>query len=73
MNASRIIGIVLLVAGAVALAMGTFSYTKETHKGQLGPIELSVDEKRDVSIPTWASVAVIVVGGVLVAVGGKRG
>lgn len=72
MNATRIIGIVLLVAGAAALAMGTFSYTKETQKGQLGPIALSVDEKRDVNIPTWAGVAVIVVGGALVAVGGKR-
>ena len=73
MNATRLIGIVLLAAGAIALAIGTFSYTKETHKGQLGPIALSVDEQRNVSIPTWASVAVIVVGGALVAVGGKRG
>lgn len=73
MNATRLIGIVLLVAGAIALAIGTFSYTKETHKGQLGPIALSVDEQRNVNIPTWASVAVIVVGGALVAVGGKRG
>ena len=74
MNTSRIIGIVMVVLGAIALAQGTFSYTKATHQANVGPISFSVDEKKDVSIPAWASVITMVVGGVLIAVGGgKRG
>ena len=65
----RMIAIALLVAGALALAYGGFSYTKETHEAKLGPFQLSVKEKQDVNIPAWAGVAAIVVGGVLVAMG----
>jgi TRAP-type C4-dicarboxylate transport system permease small subunit len=71
MSPVRIVGVVLIVAGALALAYGGFSYTKETHQAKVGPIELSVKEKQDVNIPEWAGLAAIIVGGVLVAMGGK--
>jgi len=71
MSPVRMVGLVLIVAGALALAYGGFSYTKETHEAKLGPFQLSVKEKQDVNIPAWAGVAAIVVGGVLVAMGGK--
>ena len=57
MNAIRIAAIALIVAGALALAYGGFSYTKETHEAKLGPIELSVQERETVNIPIWAGVA----------------
>ena len=69
MSPVRMVGIVLIVAGALALAYGGFSYTKETHQAKLGPFELSVKEKQDVNVPAWAGVAAMVVGGVLVAMG----
>jgi TRAP-type C4-dicarboxylate transport system permease small subunit len=71
MSPVRIVGVVLIVAGALALAYGGFSYTKETHQAKVGPSELSVKEKQDVNIPEWAGLAAIIVGGVLVAMGGK--
>jgi hypothetical protein len=73
MNATRIVGILLIVAGIAGLSLGGFSFTKETHQAKLGPIELSLKERENVSIPTWASVAAIVVGGLLLVVGGKKG
>jgi TRAP-type C4-dicarboxylate transport system permease small subunit len=73
MNGIRIVGIALLVAGALALAYGSFSYTKETTAVKVGPLELSVKEKETVNIPLWAGVGAIVVGGLLLAFGGKRG
>ena len=73
MNATRIVGILLIVAGIAALGLGGFSFTKETHQAKLGPLELSLKERESVVIPTWASVAAIVVGGVLLVVGGKKG
>jgi TRAP-type C4-dicarboxylate transport system permease small subunit len=72
MNNIRIVAIVLIVAGAIALAVGSFSYTKETHGAKLGPIELSVKEKETVNIPVWAGVAAIVIGGILLLAGGRK-
>lgn len=73
MTVTRIIGLILIVAGIAAIGTGGFSFTKETHQARIGPIEFSVKEKQDVLFPTWASVAAIVVGGALLIFGGKKG
>ena len=73
MNSTRIIGIVLIAAGALALAYGGFSYTKDTTAVKLGPLELSVQEKKTVNVPVWAGIGAIVVGGALLLFGGKKG
>jgi hypothetical protein len=67
------IAIVLIVAGALGLAYGGFSFTKETHQAKLGPIELSVKEKQTVNVPMWVGVGAIVIGGVLLLMGGRKG
>ncbi len=69
MNAAKIAGIVLIVAGVLGLVYGGFSYTKETHQAKVGPIELSVKEKQNVNVPMWAGVGAIVVGGLLLVFG----
>jgi len=69
----KLMAVVLLVAGALALAYGGFSYTKDTTAVKLGPLELSVKEKETVNVPVWAGVAAIVAGGVLLVLGGKKG
>src|SRR5258706_2140387 len=51
MNPMKIVGIVLIVAGAAALAYGGFSYTKETHNAEIGPLKVSVKEKEQVDVP----------------------
>ena len=73
MNAVRIASVVLIAAGVLGLVYGGFSYTKDTHKAQLGPVELSVEEKETVNVPVWAGVGAIVLGGALLLVGGKKG
>lgn len=73
MNGIKLVGVVLLVAGALALVYGSFSYTKDTTAVKLGPLELSVKEKETVNVPVWAGVGAIVAGGLLLAFGGKRG
>jgi multidrug transporter EmrE-like cation transporter len=69
MSGTKILGIILLVAGLLGLVYGHFEYTKETHEGQIGPIKFSVTEKETAVIPSWASIAVIVAGVVLLVVG----
>ena len=73
MNMVRMVGIVLIVAGVLGVVFSSFSFTKETHEAKLGPIELSVKEKQTVNVPVWASVAAIVVGGLLLVAGGRKG
>jgi multidrug transporter EmrE-like cation transporter len=72
MGPIKIVGIVLIIAGALGLAYGGFSYTKETHKAEIGPIKLQVQEKEQVNVPQWAGIASIVVGVVLLVVGPKK-
>jgi len=73
MNPVKLAGVVLIVAGVLGLAYGSFSYTKETHEAKLGSLELSVKDKETVNIPVWAGVGAIVLGGVLLVVRGRNG
>jgi uncharacterized membrane protein YidH (DUF202 family) len=72
MNAIKMIGVVLIVAGVLGLAYGSFSFTKETHEAKIGPLELQVKDKETVNIPAWASVGAIVIGAVLLLIPLKR-
>ena len=67
----KVLGIVLLAAGILALAYGGFSYTKETHEANLGPLQLEVKEKERVNVPLWAGIALAVAGGGLLLFGGR--
>ena len=71
MSAMRMAAIVLIIAGLLGLAYGSFSYTKETHETKIGPIEIAVKDKETVNIPIWAGVGAVVVGGLLLMVRNK--
>jgi hypothetical protein len=72
MNALKIPAIVLIVAGVLGLAYGSFSYTKQTHDVKIGPIEMSVQDKQTVNVPVWAGVGAIVIGGALLLLGARK-
>jgi hypothetical protein len=69
----KIVAIVLIVAGVAGLLYGKFTYTQATHEAKLGPLDLSVKEKKTVNIPLWAGVAAIVAGGLLLVVPASGG
>ena len=72
MSTNKIVALVLIIAGALGLAYGKFSYTKETHDAKIGPVELSVKDKETVNIPVWAGIGAIVVGAGLLLAGGRK-
>jgi len=72
MNSTKIIAIVLIIAGVLGLAYGKFSYTKETHEAKVGPIEMQVKDKETVNVPVWAGVGAIVIGAGLLLSAGRR-
>ncbi len=72
MDTAKLVGIILLAAGALGLAYGGFSYTRETHQTKIGPLELSVKEKETVNIPVWAGAGAVVAGLALLVLGGRK-
>lgn len=65
MNALKMLAIVLIVAGGLALAYGGFTYTQDTHEANLGPFSFSVKDRERVNIPVWAGAGAMVVGLIL--------
>lgn len=65
MTPVRLIGLVLLVGGILALVYGGFSYTSDTHRAELGPMTMEMAERDHFNIPLWAGVGAILLGGVL--------
>jgi TRAP-type C4-dicarboxylate transport system permease small subunit len=68
MNAIRIAAIALIIAGALGLAYGSFTYTKDTQQAKIGPLELTVSDRETVNVPVWAGIAAIAVGALLLFV-----
>ena len=67
MQGTKLVGVVLLVLGILAVAYGGFSYTKQTDNVNLGPIHIEVQDKERVNVPLWAGVLVAIAGGVILA------
>lgn len=71
MTGIRLVAVVLIVLGVLALVYGGFSYTKDSTVAKIGPIELTAKKQETVNIPLWAGIGAIVVGGALLAMGKK--
>jgi len=67
MQGTKLVGVVLLVLGILAVAYGGFSYVKKTDNVDLGPIHIAVQDRERVNVPLWAGVLAAVSGGVLIA------
>jgi uncharacterized membrane protein len=65
-----ILGVILIIAGAVVLAMRGISYTKDRDSVKIGGVELSKEDRG--FVPPVAGVIAIVAGIVLVAAGRKK-
>jgi uncharacterized membrane protein HdeD (DUF308 family) len=67
MKTSRLLGVVLLILGVLALAYGGFTFTEETHDAKLGPVEIEIKDKETVNVPAWAGAVAAIAGVVLLA------
>lgn len=72
MNSIKMVALVLIVAGALTLAYGGFTYTKDTHDADIGPIHMSIKDKEHVAVPVWAGLGALLLGGALLIYGNKR-
>ncbi len=69
MKPATIIGGVLILLGIVGFALGGFSFTHEKKDVDLGPVQVSHDQKKTIPIPPILSTIVLVGGIGLVVVG----
>ncbi|MGH2395521.1 MAG: DUF3185 domain-containing protein [bacterium] len=72
MKATMIVGIALMVLGIVALGLGGFTYTEKESVVQLGPLEVTAQEKKKFPISPAAAGVMIAGGLVLAVVGASR-
>jgi hypothetical protein len=68
----KILAVALLAAGVLALVYRGFTYTRETHEAELGPLKFQVKERERVDLPVWAGVALVVAGGGLLLIPSKK-
>jgi hypothetical protein len=69
---AKLVGIVLLVLGVAALAYRSFPLPGEKHEIRVGSLELAVEKKERVTVPTWAGVAAVGAGVALLVAGRRR-
>jgi hypothetical protein len=67
----KLIGIVLIVFGIVALALGGFTYTDREKVLDLGPLEASTETRETVPLPPIVGIGAIAGGIALVAIGAR--
>jgi len=64
------IGVLLIIAGIIIVAMRGIPYTKSHNEVEVGPLKVTSQERG--LVPPVAGIAAIVIGGVLVFAGRKR-
>jgi len=72
MKPVMLVGVVLIVIGALALAYQGFTYTTREKVIDLGPVQASVDKKKTIPLPPIVGGLALAAGIVLVMVGNKR-
>ena len=71
MVATKILGVLLIVAGTLGLIYGGFTYTKDSHTANLGAVVVQVKDRETVFVPVIASAMAIGLGALLL-LGFKR-
>jgi len=68
----KILGIVLILAGILALAYGGFTYTAHKRAVDMGPLQIETRKKHRVLIPPVLGISGLVVGGALLFVSNSK-
>jgi hypothetical protein len=69
---TKVLGVALIVLGVAGLVWRGFSYTGEKRGAKLGPLEVTLKEKKRVEVPIPVSVVAVAVGTALLVFHRKR-
>jgi hypothetical protein len=73
MKPVAILGVLLIVAGLVALAYQGITYTRREKVIDLGPIQATAERERTVPLPPIVGIAAVAAGVALVVAGVRKG
>lgn len=68
----RIAGVILIVVGVIALAMGGISYTKRETIVDIGPIEATAERRETIPLPPILGGLALAGGVALLVIGSKK-
>jgi len=68
----KIFGIILIMAGILALAYGGFNYTTHKRAVDMGPLQIETKTRHRVVIPPVLGICGIVLGGALLFVASSK-
>ena len=67
----KVVGILLIVLGVIALAYGGISYTREEKVLDIGPLEATAERRETIPLPPVLG-ALALVGGIVLMIAGSR-
>jgi hypothetical protein len=68
----RIIGIVLIILGGLALAYQGFTYVTREKVAEVGPVQVTAEREKTVWIPPVVGGAAIAAGAVMLVLGSRK-
>ncbi len=68
----KLIGILLIVIGAIGIMWGGITFIKDRDTAHLGPVDITVEDKEHVNIPPIVGVVSLILGGVIVGATSRR-
>lgn len=69
---TRILGVLLIVAGIAGLAYKSFTVPGDKKGVQIGSLDLTVQKRERVEVPAWAGIAAIAAGAGLLLLGQRK-
>ena len=67
----KVVAALLILGGVLGLLYGGFSFVQTTHRADIGPMHLKVQQTEDVQVPIWLSLGAVI-GGVLLLVTSRK-
>jgi len=63
------LGLALFLTGVVALMIGGFEYSRDSHEAKIGSLVISVRDTQSLNVPIWVGVGGMVLGSILFVTG----
>ena len=73
MSSTKIAALVLVALGVLGLVYGGFSYTRNTHEVNVGPLNMTIKDKERVNVPVWLGLGMQLLGGAVLVTARKQG
>ena len=72
MRSLTLIGVILVVLGIAAVVFDRVSFTERTTAVEVGPVQVTTERERSISIPNIAAGAAVAAGLIMIVMGSRR-